>query len=83
MTTLTVTSKGQVTFNKTLLEHLGAEPGDRLQVTRLADGKLKVEAAPSRSIAGFLGILSGRTRKVATLDEIDHAARAGWTGATR
>jgi hypothetical protein len=28
----------------------------------------------------FLGLLAGKTKKVATLDEINGAAAAGWTG---
>ena len=44
-TTLTVTSKGQVTLRKELLAHLGIHPGQRLEVEVLPDGRLELHAA--------------------------------------
>jgi AbrB family looped-hinge helix DNA binding protein len=35
MSTLTVTSKGQVTLRKDLLDHLGIRPGEKLVVQKL------------------------------------------------
>jgi hypothetical protein len=35
MATLTVTARGQVTFRKEVLQHLGIEPGGRMCVPRL------------------------------------------------
>jgi hypothetical protein len=37
-------------------------------------------ARPTGKIDSFLGLLAGKTRKVATLDEINEAAAAGWAG---
>ena len=37
-------------------------------------------ARPAGAIDGFLGLLAGKTRKVASLDEINDAAAAGWVG---
>ena len=37
-------------------------------------------AQRSGSIAAFIGRLAGRTAKVASLDEIQEAAAAGWAG---
>jgi hypothetical protein len=37
-------------------------------------------ARPSGAIDDFLGMLAGKTRKTATLDEINDAAAAGWAG---
>ena len=44
-TSLTVTSKGQVTLRKELLAHLGIQPGQRLEVEVLPDGRLELHAA--------------------------------------
>lgn len=83
MTTLTITSKGQVTFRKDLLKHLNSRPGDRLDVHLLPGGRLEVKAAPSGAIDGFIGLLAGKTRKVASIDEINAAASEGWQGKRR
>lgn len=83
MTTLTITSKGQVTFKKELLKHLDSKPGDQIDVTLLPGGKLVVKAAPTGKIDGFLGALEGKTRKVASIEEISAAAAQGWAGKQR
>ena len=83
MTTLTITSKGQVTFKKDLLKHLDSKPGDRLDVTLLPGGRLEVKAAPSGSIEEVFGLLQGKTRKVASIEEISAVAAEGWAGKRR
>ncbi len=70
MTTLTITSKGQVTFNRELLEHLAVAPGDRLDVNPLPGGRLEIKAAPSGGIEVFIGLLADKARKVACIEEI-------------
>ena len=48
---------------------------------RLPDGRVALRAAkPPGTIDGFLGLLAGKTKKIATLEEIDEAAAAGWAG---
>jgi AbrB family looped-hinge helix DNA binding protein len=79
MITLTVTARGQVTFRKDVLQHLGIEPGEKIEVDKLPDGRVALRAVrPSGTIDGFLGLLAGKTKKVATLDEISEAAATGW-----
>jgi hypothetical protein len=81
MTTLTVTAKGQVTLRKRPAAALrrGARPEDRGR--QAADGRIEVKAAqPTGSIDDFIGLLAGKTRKVATIEEIDRAAASGWAG---
>ncbi len=81
MTTLTVTVRGQVTFRKDVLQHLGIEPGEKIELDKLPDGRVTLRAMrPGGTIDGFLGLLAGKTKKVATLDEINKAAAAGWAG---
>jgi bifunctional DNA-binding transcriptional regulator/antitoxin component of YhaV-PrlF toxin-antitoxin module len=79
MTTLTVTARGQVTFRKKVLQHLGIKPGEKIALELLPDGRGLLRAAkPSGSIDGFLGLLANRTKKVATVEEINEAAARGW-----
>lgn len=81
MSTLTVTTRGQVTFRKEILQHLGVQAGEKIELDLLPDGRIELKAArPTGSIEGFLGLLAGKTRKVATIDEINEAAAAGWSG---
>lgn len=81
MTTLTVTARGQVTFRKDVLQHLGITPGDKIELDLLPDGQAVLKAArPAGTIAGFVGLLAGRTGKIATIEEIDAATAQGWSG---
>lgn len=81
MTTLTVTARGQVTFRKEVLQHLGIKPGEKIELDLLPDGRGVLRAArPTGTIAGFVGLLAGRTKKVATIDEINAATAQGWAG---
>lgn len=79
MTTLTVTTRGQVTFRKDVLQHMGIEPGEKIELDKLPDGRVTLRAKrPAGTIDTFIGLLAGKTRKVATLEEIDEAAAEGW-----
>ncbi|MDS4058869.1 MAG: AbrB/MazE/SpoVT family DNA-binding domain-containing protein [Candidatus Contendobacter sp.] len=81
MTTLTVTARGQVIFRKEVLQQLGIKPGDKIELDLLPGGRGMLKAARSTgAIDGFIGLLAGRTRKVATLEEINEAAAQGWAG---
>jgi bifunctional DNA-binding transcriptional regulator/antitoxin component of YhaV-PrlF toxin-antitoxin module len=81
MTTLTVTARGQVTFRKEVLQHLGIKPGEKIELDLLPDGRGVIKAArPTGTIAGFVGLLAGRTKKVATIEEINEATAQSWAG---
>jgi len=78
---LTVTVRGQVTFRKGVLRHLGIKPGEKIELDLLPDGRAEMRAArPTGAIEDFLGLLAGKTKKVATLEEIDEAEITGWAG---
>jgi bifunctional DNA-binding transcriptional regulator/antitoxin component of YhaV-PrlF toxin-antitoxin module len=84
MSTLTVTVRGQVTFRKKVMEHLGVKPGGKIELALLPDGRGVLRAArPAGKIDDFFGVLAGRTKKVATIEEINEAAAAGWAGKHR
>lgn len=81
MTTLTVTARGQVTFRKDVLQHLGIRPGEKIELDLLPDGRCVLKAArQTGTIAGFVGLLAGRITKVATIEEINAATAQGWAG---
>lgn len=81
MTLLTVTARGQVTFRKDVLQHLGIKPGDKIELDLLPDGRGVLKAArPTGSIKSFIGLLAGRSKKVATIEEINEATARAWAG---
>jgi bifunctional DNA-binding transcriptional regulator/antitoxin component of YhaV-PrlF toxin-antitoxin module len=81
MATLTVTARGQVTFRKKVLQHLGIKPGEKIELDLLPDGRGVLRAArPGGKIEDFFGVLAGKTRKVATIEEMNEAAARGWAG---
>ena len=82
MTQLTLTSKGQLTLRRNVLKHLGVEPGQKIEVELLPNGRAEIKLArPAASIDGFIGLLKGRSRKVLTIEEMNEAAAAGWAKA--
>lgn len=79
MTVLTVTTRGQVTFRKDVLQHLGIRPGEKIEVDKRPDGEVVLKAArPTGKIDNFLGLLANKTKKAATIEEINEAASSGW-----
>jgi hypothetical protein len=57
-----------------LLQHLGIKPGERIGLDLLPDGGAELRAARSTgSMVGFIGLLDGRTAKIATIEEINEA----------
>lgn len=79
MAILTVTARGQITLRKEVLQHLGIKPGDKIELDLLPDAKGLLKAAqPSGTIGAFVGLLAGRAKTMATLDEINDAAAQGW-----
>ncbi len=62
MTTLTVTTRGQVTFRKDVLKHLGIRPGDKIRLDLLPDGRAELKAdRPQGSWRALQGFLKGKT----------------------
>ena len=81
MATLTVTAKGQVTFRKDVLQHLGIKLGEKIELALLPNGRgMRKAAQSSGSIEDFVGLLSRRTKKDATLKEVGDATAQGWAG---
>lgn len=83
MTTLTVTSKGQVTLRKEVLKHLGIGPGDKIDIDLLPNGTFMGRVSQPEqngSIEDVFGMLASRDGPKLTLDEIKKAIEDGWAG---
>lgn len=80
MSKLTVTARGQVTFRKKVMQHLGVKPGGKIELDLLPDGRGMIRAAKAGTIEDFIGRLAGKTKKIATIEEINEAAANGWAG---
>jgi bifunctional DNA-binding transcriptional regulator/antitoxin component of YhaV-PrlF toxin-antitoxin module len=62
MATLTVTTRGQVTFRQEVLKHLGVQPGDKIHLDLLPDGRAELKAKrPQGSWSDLAVILEGKT----------------------
>lgn len=75
MATLTVTARGQVTFRKEVLQHLGIKPGEKIQLDLLPGGRAQLQAAEPkgsfRELRGFLKDKTGGRRL--TIEQIGEA----------
>ncbi|MDH2135307.1 AbrB/MazE/SpoVT family DNA-binding domain-containing protein [Sphingobium yanoikuyae] len=80
MTTLSVTTRGQVTFRKDILKHLGIQPGGKIRLDLLPDGRAELKAdQPKGSWRALHGMLKGKGDGPRfTIEEINDAiAEAG------
>ncbi|MBV8798204.1 MAG: AbrB/MazE/SpoVT family DNA-binding domain-containing protein [Alphaproteobacteria bacterium] len=81
MSTLTVTSKGQVTLRKDILNHLGVHPGETVSVNKLPDGAIEVRAArPAGKISDVFGSLKRKGQRRLSIEEIGQISIEGWAG---
>jgi AbrB family looped-hinge helix DNA binding protein len=81
MSTLTVTAKGQVTLRKELLMHLGVQPGDKIAVEKLPDGRIEMKAAPSAGkISDVFNLFKRKNGPSLSIEQINAIARRGWAG---
>lgn len=81
MSTLTVTAKGQVTLRKDLLKHLGVQPGEKIAVDKLPDGRIEMKAArPTGKISDAFDFLKRKHGPSLTIDEMNRIAARGWAG---
>lgn len=81
MTTLKITTKGQITLRKDLQKHLGVGPGQKIEVDKLPDGRIIVKAAAVKgTISDFMGCLYQKGSSIMTIDEINKMTAIGWAG---
>ena len=70
-----ITVKGQATIPKTIREHLGLKPGDRVKFFVHPDGT--VVLLPKLSASALRGIVKVRRRRPVPLEEMADAAAKG------
>jgi AbrB family looped-hinge helix DNA binding protein len=81
MSTLTITAKGQVTLRKDVLSHLGVQPGDKISVEKLPDGRIEMKAArPTGRISDAFGLLRRENGPTLSIEEMNQIAAEGWAG---
>ena len=84
MSHLTVTTKGRVTLRKDVLKHLGVQPGDKIAVEKLPDGRIELKAErASGKISDVFNFLKRENGPSLSIEEINEAARKGWAGRRR
>jgi bifunctional DNA-binding transcriptional regulator/antitoxin component of YhaV-PrlF toxin-antitoxin module len=78
---LTVTARGQVTFKNGVRQHLGIVHGEKIELDLLPDGRAVIKAArQTGTISDFCGLFAGKTKKIASIEEINAAIADGWAG---
>lgn len=81
MTTLTVTTKGQITLKKDVLRHLGIEPGQKVRADLTHDGEVRLRPMPKNGgLDAFIGSLYDPDGPKLTIEEINEAIADGWAG---
>jgi bifunctional DNA-binding transcriptional regulator/antitoxin component of YhaV-PrlF toxin-antitoxin module len=81
MSTLTVTAKGQVTLRKDLLKHIGVQPGEKIAVDKLPDGRIAMKAArPTGKISDVFDLFKKRNGPSLSIEQINKVAARGWAG---
>ncbi len=78
--TLTVTAKGQITLRKEALEHLGARPGDKVDVDLLGGGSLRLRAKRGTPASAVFGMLARPGTAPRSIEDLNEAAAGGWAG---
>ncbi len=81
MSTITVTSRGEIALRKALLDHLGVKAGEEVSVDQLPGGRIEVKAASrAGKMSDLFGILASEGQPAVSLDEIKLAVEEGWAG---
>jgi len=75
---LTVTTKGQVTLRKSVLNHLGVAPGQKLMFFFLPNGRVALfSAGAAQDIRKLLGVLRRPRQRRVSLKEMQDAIERG------
>lgn len=79
MTALTITTKGQITLRRELLQYLGIAPGQQVEVHKQANGVLTLQAKALQGLEAFAGCLPPPP-KALSVDEMNAIIASGWAG---
>lgn len=75
MAIVSTTSRGQVTLRKEIFQHVGIQPGEKLEIELLPGGEFRGRAVRKKgNISELAGFLKGETNgAVLTIEEMDEA----------
>jgi len=75
MAIVSITSRGQVTLRKEILQHVGIKPGEKLEIELLPGGEFRGRAVRKKGrIEDLAGFLKGKTNGASlTIEEMDEA----------
>jgi bifunctional DNA-binding transcriptional regulator/antitoxin component of YhaV-PrlF toxin-antitoxin module len=79
MTALTITSKGQITLRRELLQYLGISPGQQVEIHKQANGVLTLQAKAPEGLEAFAGCLPAPP-KALSVDEMNDIIAKSWGG---
>ena len=79
MTALTITSKGQLTLRRELLQYMGIAPGQQVEIHKQAHGVLTLQAKAPEGLEAFAGCLPPPP-KTLSVDEMNAIIASGWAG---
>ena len=77
MTALTITAKGQITLRRELLQFLGIAPGQKVEVNKLPNGVLALQAVAPQGLEAFAGCLPPPD-KALSVKEMNTVIANGW-----
>lgn len=77
MTALTITAKGQITLRRDLLQFLGIAPGQQVEVNKLANGVLALQAKAPQGLEAFAGCLPPPA-KALSVEEMNALIAKAW-----
>ena len=75
---LTITAKGQVTLRRSVLDHLGLGPGDKVGVALLPDGRVELmPTSGGHDLSSLRGALRRPGQRRVSLEEMQDAIESG------
>jgi bifunctional DNA-binding transcriptional regulator/antitoxin component of YhaV-PrlF toxin-antitoxin module len=80
MNAYTVTSKGQITLRKDLLNHLGVQAGEKINVEKLPDGGIKITARKASGEISDVFRLFKHDGPTLSIEEMNETIAKGWAG---
>ncbi|WP_281928662.1 AbrB/MazE/SpoVT family DNA-binding domain-containing protein [Methylocystis iwaonis] len=79
--TLKITSKGQVTLRKKMMDELGVQPGDKITVEVVEPGRAELKPAKLEgALDKFIGCLHEPRMRALSIDEMNTLIAKGWAG---
>lgn len=81
MTTIAVDMRGRITLSKELRQHLGVEPGGKIEIVTLPHGRIEIRATKSSGqISDAFGMLKRGRGRALTVEQMSRVAARGWSG---